>query len=230
MKKQYITLILVFFIISCSNQSKDKQLTGIQIERTDTFQKEILVDSSKVLQFNCVISERFSQLALYLDTIGYSFDTLRLNKTYTLLKKSSRLNIKNHYFYNYKLQETVPFRMIYQDSSYFEDQINIEVLKKTQSVIAYFFSKRTPDIKYGKKWYIDGVAEEWKFPNNNSAKTAAIELSSIVESVYFNVSAFICYVDNYMYVFSSRSSAYMNSINPIFKKFALNNKATITTK
>ncbi|MBK8874628.1 MAG: hypothetical protein IPN13_12170 [Bacteroidetes bacterium] len=65
--------------------------------------------------------------------------------------------------------------------------------------------------------FADGIVEEWKFPDSKSARLAAKELGEKEEMVFVLCTGFICYIENYMYVFHSRAINFMYSIDLCLK-------------
>ena len=223
-----IGFILVF--VSCSNNSKYKQTNNIQLLNLDKSQQNnIVLDSLKRIKTNSLISDRFLKFAKLLDSIGYSSDTIRLNKTYNISNNSKRFIIDNYSFYDYNIKQFIQIinGLLDSDSKRKDKiQISLKDLEKAQSVFCYFYTKKTPEILNKEKWFIDGIIYELKFKDVNIARNNAIFISNINEIYEFG-STFICYIDNYIYIFHSRLSAFSTAFNHIYKYFLVNNKAIV---
>lgn len=220
---------------SCDSSDKNAPLTKeiLTEKRADSI--STLVKDSVVSTYNpvdTVVTKRLLSFVSYLDSIGFNYDTNRLKKIYGGHSKNIRYNINNHFFYASTPETSglsTYFNNFAKDKKYEQAwHIDTEKLKKSKSIIWYFFSELKPDQFNGEKWYTDAIIEEWKFNDSSSAKAAATEIGAIAPRLYFNVGAFVCYVDNYMYIITSRSTGTMYTIKPVFKAFATRNNVTIT--
>jgi hypothetical protein len=64
--------------------------------------------------------------------------------------------------------------------------------------------------------------------DSNSAKIASIEMGRLQAYVFMNSGAFVCYKDNVMYVFYTKSAGFKNQIKFIFDKFLFDSQAIRT--
>jgi len=161
-----------------------------------------------------------------MDSAGYSCDTNRAEKGYNFMSRKNRLIIKDYYFYDTHLKNT-QVGIFYNDTLFAKSfPIDLNIFNKVSKITSFFFVVKTPEIRYGEKWFIDGILEEWKFPDSLTAKTASINLGNNEGLNNIDAGTLICNKDNYMYVFTSRNTSFMYTIEPFFQKFATDNKTS----
>lgn len=181
-----------------------------------------------------LLTNTFAGLLKILDTSGYAFEPDRIGKTYSYRSFDRPTNACGYTLFQYDTKSsalTIYFHEFDGDTSrHGEYYLDIRLLEKNQRILSYYFTRKIPEMTGDSKWFTDGVVEEWEFPDIASAANAAMCLAFNPGYYYLNVSAFICYKKNYMYIFTSRASGFMYSIRPIFKQFVNNNKMTETTK
>lgn len=193
-----------------------------------------------------IATKEFLDLVTFIDSCGYKSDTLRAGKTYEHHDPSQIKAVKDYFFYNVKLKDTPPYRtrdFLFRRAENInsEDTINQQrmdewrerwemnysLLEKVQRIIAYFYVIKQPIAGNGLKTYIDGIIEEWTFPDSVSAKNAAEDLAEKETMVYVNRGAYVCYLENYVYVFHSRSAGFYTPLKKFRDYFAAKNKAII---
>jgi hypothetical protein len=229
-------IIMLFVLASCGDLDENNVSTdGIKPQKSTDSILTTSKDSIRVISdpYDTLVTKRLLGFAIYLDSIGFNCDTNRLKKIYNSYSKKPRYNINNHFFYS----STSKTGGLYYYFNYFiknkkddpEWSLDTVTLHSYKSITWYFFSELKPDEANGEKWYTDGIIEEWNFKDSSSAKIVAKDLGRIAPLPYFNVGAFVCYIDNYMYIITSRSSGSMWTLRkPVFKEFATRNKVTIT--
>lgn len=236
--RRLTTIFSLLFLISCSDQSTDKQSVHKQIIIKDTTSQQANTVDTLMPQ---ITTDRFLRLVEFFDSSGFHFDTPRFKKTYKYSDNAKVHKIDNYIFYDISFEKTIPYEHIKRcDNDTSEHMknwcakwgLNLNNFEKAEKIIQYFFvDKNVNSPTYrGEKYFVDGIIEEWKFPDNNSAKRASEDLGTKQEMVYVNRGGFVCYLDNYMYVFHSRASNFMYSLKPLFKTFVTNNKAIKTNK
>lgn len=236
------TIFLFLFLISCSNQPTENHSGETTTEKKDSslIHGTIKVDTLATQHVNAT-TDRFVKLVKFIDSSGYSFDTTRAyefrNSEVRKSKSVKLLFIDNYVFYDIPYQQTIPYyyiKKVTNDTNHFQQEFYQKFLRssvafeKAQNIVGYFFTQKKPTSTL----HIDGMIEEWTFPDSNSAKRASEVLgeSDTQGILFFNCGAFVCYIDNYMYVFHTRAAGFMYSIKPIFKNFVTNNEATIASK
>ena len=228
MERTVILSFISLVLAACSSQPPDKLQTS-QLA-TDSSSSALPPDSlttSNISPYDTILTDRLMDFAKFADSSGFTCDTNRVKKTYPSLSTSKPINVDGFFFYDTPLNKTMLDNYLstsLNDTSLNKRfRINFSTFAKAQSIISYFFTRKTPDKAVKEKWFTDGIVEEWKFPDSTSASAASADLESKTEFIYFNVGAFICYKDNYMYVFTSRASAFMYAIKPLYKRFAKDN-------
>ena len=222
-------LLVICLFSSCGDNKSNKTISVIN---KDSLNIIIEKDSLKKIKSYSLISERFLKFAKLLDSIGYSCDTLRLNKTYNISNNSKRFIIDNYSFYDYSIKQFIQIinGLLDSDSKRKDKtQLSLKDLEKAQSVFCYYYTKKTPEIINKEKWFIDGIIYELKFNDINIARNNALFISKINE-IYELGNTFVCYVDNYIYIFHSRFSSIFTAYEQIYKYFLENNKAIVFKK
>ncbi len=238
----FSTIFLFLFLFSCSNQTTDKNSGEGPIENKDTTKTQQIIQADTLTNQNMsAATDRFLKLVKFIDSLGYSFDTTRAyefrNSEIRKSKSVKLLLIDNSVFYDIPYHATIPYyfsKELTNDTNHYQDEFYQKFLKscvafeKTQKIVGYFFTQKITTSNFR----IDGMIEEWSFPDNNSAKHASEVLSdSDTQSIlFFNCGAYVCYKDNYMYLFHTRAAGFMYSIKPIFKNFVMENNMTIASK
>lgn len=224
--------------------SKTPDTLTIQSETIDTS----ITDLQPVKQ---IVTKEFLDLVKYLDSLGFIGDSARFQKTYRRVNQQRPLKIENYLFYELTLEETVPILehdFLVGDRTAFEEnrmdstelkrwnewrerwEINKPLLVKVEKIIAYFYVEKSLFDGTGSGTYYDGIIEEWKFPDIQSAKDAADDLSKKETMVYINRGAYICYLDKYMYVFHSKSAGFYTPLKKFVNYFSDKNNATIPNR
>ena len=212
--------------MACTSQNKEK--SEVEIVSNDSSVKSVPqtneLSLSKKTSSDTIITDRLLAFAQFIDSSGYSCDTNRAEKAYNFMSRKNRFNIMGYYFYDTHLKNT-QVAIFYNDTLFAKSfPIDLNIFNKVKKITSYFFVVKRPEIKYGKKWFIDGIIEEWKFPDSLTAKSAAINLGKNEGLNNIDVGTLVCSKDNYMYVFTSRNSSFMYIIQPFFEKFAAVNK------
>ena len=198
-----------------------------------------------------IVTKEFLNLVKYLDSLGFIGDSARFQKTYRHVNQQRPLKIENYLFYELTLEETVPILehdFLVGNRTAFEEnrmdstelkrwnewkerwEINKPLLEKVEKIIAYFYVEKSLFDSTGRGTYYDGIIEEWKFPDTQSAKNAADDLSKKETRVYINRGAYICYLNKYMYVFHSRSAGFYTPLKKFVNYFSDKNNATIPNR
>lgn len=158
-------------------------------------------------------SDFFVEFIRDLESEGYLFDTLRFNKSYGgklgYSGNAKPFEKSGFIFYNVPLIETAPY--YYQEKNP-EIGLDFSGVKKIRT---YYFASQT----YNKGNKPDGIIEEWLLETDTIAKTLAKQLALEESKIYSNRGAYICYKENLIYIFHSRSVAYYDQIKPIFNDF-----------
>ncbi len=162
------------------------------------------------------------QFAAYMDSMGFIYDSTRMHKTYPYCDLSSPTLINKYYFFNYTFEQSSLSLYLNENNppdTTFENAIDLRLFNKVKSITAYFFTRREAEKTYYEKYFIDGYIEEWVFDDSVAAAKAAANLSTHNCYVYFNTCAFICSLNNAMYVISTRSAGFMYALRPYVKWF-----------
>lgn len=182
-------------------------------------------------------TRRFLSLAQHMDSSGFSFDTARFRETYTdstmTFLYDSMIVVNNFVFYRGPLSGTIPYwynqktRIKIEYSPYELPRLDFKLFEKVEGITAFFFVQKQPISINGVKYSADGVIEEWKFPTEQSARDAAVNIGKIETKVYVNRGAYICWVDCFMYIFHTRAVSFYGHQQIFFNQFVQRNNAKI---
>lgn len=246
-----INIIAIFSIIACANPPKNNclknELDSLSITKNDTSITKILGTSS----MEQTITKDFLDLIEFIDSSGFIFDTIRFRKTYRSSYQLQPIRFDKYFLYKLKFEETVPIQEFANgikrmdeidkelyDTSHFKvkDDWKLKwepkyaLLEKVESVYQYFYIDKSFHSKNSIGTFNDGLIEEWKFPDANSAREASNDLALKTKMIYVNRGAYICYKDKYMYIFHSRSAGFYTPLKNFLEYFENMNNATIPYK
>jgi hypothetical protein len=173
-----------------------------------------------------LVSGRFVRFAQFLDSLDYCCDTIRLKKTYDLDPAQKRISIKGYLFY---LGSAESFLKEYGRDKLPADSagsfLDNRIMGKCLSSATYFYTQKKPlDTDQRGKWFVDGLIDEWKYPNSTAAQMAAKELTSKVVTMFPNSTFLVGRIDNCLYSLTSRSSRFTSIQEKLFKHFMGVNK------
>lgn len=193
------------FIASCSVPVDKKANSDFTADTNKTGDNIVTADSLTISKRADGPSALFLAMTNYLDSTGYSFDTIRINKV-------SYFSNKNAVVFNDKVfyKITLPHHSIFHLFNSFKQgydcvdttKIKKNLFYKAKNIYGYFYceKKRTDELLR------DGAIEEWQFENENEADEAAIELGRIRAVVFFFTSSYITRTKNCVYVFHNRGA------------------------
>jgi hypothetical protein len=236
--KKIIPLIILAVLTNCGGTDKNTASTKEAITQNYGDRSSLVLTDSLISSHSAadtIVTTRFLNFVSYLDSVGFNCDTNRLNKTYGHYSRINKYSFNNHFFYS----STPRTSGLGTYFSYFEKAgknypdrtLDTTIFRSCNSVIWYFLSALKPDQVDDQKWYTDAIIEEWEFKDSSSAKTAAKEIGNKATWLYYQRGAFVCYIDNYVYIMTSRSTGTMYTIRkPVFSAFAARNKVTNTNQ
>lgn len=234
--KKIIPLIILAVLTSCGGSDKNTASTKEAITQNHGDSSSFVLTDSLISSRSAadtIVTTRLLTFVSYLDSIGFNCDTNRLNKTYGHYSRINKYSINNHFFYS----STPRTSGLSTYFSYFEKAgknhpdrtLDTTIFHSCKSVVWYFLSALKPDQGDDQKWYTDAIIEEWKFKDSSSAKTAAKEIGKKATWLYYQTGAFVCYIENYVYIITSRSVGIMYTIRKsVFSEFVIRNKVTNT--
>lgn len=217
-------VVASMFLFACADQQPSReaqQEIDVPVpEKTDTTTAKI----ADTVAYK--ITDRFLALVEFADSLGYLYDTARYKWTYSgRYPDSAKIDVINHYvFYEISYLETVPYEQVErcENVKSVRDQkwctrwgLNSTHFDKVERVMQYYFKAKTP-VHYTTE---DGIMEEWNFSDSKSAKKFADSLGRKETMVYANRGAYVCFIDNYVYTFHSRSAGFYTPLKWFFTHF-----------
>ena len=160
-------------------------------------------------------TEPFRILTDTMEYMGWIADTNRLKKVdiYNNLKNSKTQKFNNKIFYKIDLAEHLIFTWE-NSGNHTADSLNYRLFEKAKSIWAYFYRNKSDKITIR-----DGVIEQWEFDNENTAKSALQNLKQVYPLPYFNTQPYYLQVENYLFIFNTRASAFSYSQEEIYEIF-----------
>lgn len=228
------TILFFLFAISCANQNTEKPL----VESNSSNQDTVLTESPeagkiKPADLDKIVSDRFLNLIKSIDSAGFIFDTIRYKKVNEPKHPDNLVinQIENYLIYTIPLKETVPYQHIEKcESGSMHSKewcekwfLSKEKFVQVKNISQYYFREKKPT----NSTTVDGIVEEWTFQNIETAKEVAENLGTTESMVYVNRGAYICYIENYVYIFHSRSAGFYTPLKIFFKQFSANYHAQI---
>ncbi len=217
-KKQFGYLIFILFI-ACQSNQKNEAIEEIPKSKEDTVVNQTISEEKKtVVDTLPKPSIPFQEFTLYLDSIGYSSDTIRARKIATWQNNELPLILVNNKPF-FKIDPSNHHILSSEESlkgNYRYDSLTVNYLafKKAISIFTYYYRENVKS-----KFIADGTIEEWNFKTDTEAKAALRELDKIKDLYYFNTRSYSFQADNYMYIFHTRASAFELPLKRIYTKF-----------
>jgi len=182
-------------------------------------------------------TNRLITFAKYLQSVGYYCRPASPIRN-TNLDKSKLLTYDKFHFYQipFSQNEVNSHRPISNHKTESEELqnwgLNLENFSCAHQIIQYRYyygeKKSNSSSNIERRTSTHGFIEEWEFADSNAAKVASMELGVKQNYVYMNRGGFVCYKDNYMYVFYANASGFMGQTRHLFEKFLHDYQATKT--
>lgn len=197
-------LTIVFVLTACDNTPpKDNKVT-VTMEQVDLVAPP--VDS--VETFSVDKSDKPSSLFLdmtnYLDSIGYTFDSVRIKKV-SYFNNRDCFTFDKKIFYQLTPKRTMVFStlpFIQKNCNVDTATINFSVFKPVKYIFGYFYCDKNRSSDFIR----DGVIEEWLFSSDKEAENAAIEINRIKRCVYFNSASYLSRYGKSVFIFHNRAA------------------------
>lgn len=219
---------LVLFLVACGQEKGDPSANkGQELSKKRT--ERITVQDSKEEDEKGEekeVSKEFGILVAYIDSIGFTCDTGRFEKTYgQAYERSFQRN--GHHFYEFAFEETAPIKEASMGSRSERVDVDKELLGEVERILAHFHVDQRLFEEEGRGSFPDGIIEEWRFPDSTKAERAAEWLAQRESFLYINRGAYICYLRNRMYVLHSRSAGFYTHLKRAWKHFGKREKVKI---
>jgi len=235
--------------VACSDRETNNQ----ENKKVDTLRSKTETIASETTDLQSeqqIVTIDFLDLVKHIDSSGFIGNSARFQKTYRRVNNQRPVKIDDYLFYELTLEETVlvlEHRQHVRERDEYEMErenpnttqqkwwqnwknhwkLNFELFEKVEKITIYFYVEKSLLDGTGNGIYYDGIIEEWEFPDAQSAKDAAEDLSRKNRMVYVNRGAYICYLDKYMYVFHSRSAGFYTPLKGFLTYFTDKTNATI---
>lgn len=251
MKNLICIIIAIFFAIACSEENQNAPSNKISVDTTKkrlntslVIPKDSIIEEEKEERF---LTTELLELAKKIDSSGYLYDSIKLRKSYRHFDSVKILTLDGYLFYETKITNTVPFttlksvrsrvgRKAKEDMDSLELQefhvrkakmvMDVNLLEKVQSIYSYHYVLKKTTTSGPLRTFEDGIIEQWQFESKEVAKMAGEEIGKKAVFAYFNRGAHVCYLNNYVYIFHSRASAFYTTLEKFFDWFVKINKAT----
>lgn len=221
----FTLFLLVVFITAC-NSGYESPVEGAN-PSMDTFAViEDDITTPETIVEDTIIHPRFMALARYLDSIGYAYDLARYDKIYGgrhSTKKDINNNVRyvdGYPFIKIDFQHSLIHQYAASNSYGFSNHngsrwdIDTLMFDKVVHIMLYFAQE-----KEHSNFRVDGIIEQWHFPDTLSAYKAAKELGLKSSYVLWKTGAHVSWAGNDMYIFRTRACAFCHIIEKWHKHF-----------
>jgi hypothetical protein len=205
--KKIIGTILFLLAVCCNNEG-NKSRIGYRVDK-----------AAKTVQtwdsLSDIPTRNFVTIVRLLDSLEYSSDATRSNKSrnYKEIVESEVRFFDGFPFYKIDKEKT---KILWWNTlvRQKEDSIETKIFEEAESVWGYFYSKT--ETRY---LTVDGIIEQWTFPDNTTAETALDDLRSFYPLPYFNTEPYYLTDGKFLFVFHTRASAFSYRQKEFFNKF-----------
>lgn len=192
------------FIASCSVPTDKKTDSNNTADTNKMVDNIAAVDSSSISKKADGPSSLFFEMTNYLDSLGFSYDTVRIKKAGYFSNKNVFV-YNDKCFYNIKLPNHQAFHLVGFTNNYDgidTSKIKKELFYKAKHIYGYFYCEKIKKDETIR----DGVVEEWQFENESDAENAGLELNRIKNVAFFYTASFVTRTKNNIYIFHNRGA------------------------
>ncbi|HKC68856.1 MAG TPA: hypothetical protein VKG26_11545 [Bacteroidia bacterium] len=219
-KNILLLLVLAFVINACNNNPPKENKVTVTMKQIDLVAP--LVDSVETtsLDNSNQPSRLFIDMTNYLDSIGFTYDTMRIKKVNYFNNHDCFIS-DTKVFYNLTPKKTMVFstlRFIQTCCNIDTATINFSVFKPVKNIYGYFYSEKIKSDDF----ICDGVIEEWQFSSDKEADNAAIEINRIKRCVYFNTASYLSRYGKSLFIFHTRASGFSHILKKTVNRFKNN--------
>ena len=230
MNTYYVILFSLFFFYACSPSTE--QVNSAVQEQQIPLTQDSIVDAITKEQPTQWVKPIFVDLARFIDSAGFIGDSARRAKTYNFkapLQKTDKYNFYTIDFEQHPVNYHITEILSEKRDTEWGKQWHVDSLlfNIVENITLYFYVNKKLFTNSSTGWNEDGLIEAWTFENSTQAKNAAMQLAQKQTMVFVNRGAYICYLDNQMYVFHSRAAGFYTPLKRFFKHFTTQNNATI---
>lgn len=249
--KTLTCIVLALFILACTNERQKEQTPRSSTDTSKViYEDAIFLKSDTLKKKESKITNEFKVLIEYLDSVGYVCDTIKAQKSYRYLDSLIIIRAYGYSFYKINLRNTVPFyhlKRVAKHIEYYEKQvldssqlarheawktkmfIDLKFLEGVEDIYSYHYVAKKSATSGSSKTFKDGIIEQWRFTSKEAAKRAAEEIGAKETWIYINRGAYVCYLENFVFIFHSRSAGFYTPLKQFFKRFIKNNTAIQTS-
>lgn len=222
MKKLLLLLPLFYSFISC-NDSPTISKENIAIK--DTLVYIPTPPSGKIVPpAPPVVPQPSSKLITFtkeIEKMNWVDDTARLHQVaiYPQLPREQVLFFEEQAFYPIPFEQSKIYRFYHTGYGRDTTLIDLKILSQATNIWGYFYRKIPVET-----WNTDGVIEQWAFPDTTLAQKAYEMISDrkVASMLYFNIRPYFTRVENSLYIFHARASAFSYHQKEVFELFTSN--------
>lgn len=220
---RYFLFVMLLLLISCNERQEQKhEYVEIAAVKKDSV-ISVVVDSLKHKSKE-ILKKVDQPLPVFIDFVSkiqkdkWRFDVQRRKKvsSYDFLDDNNITYFNEIPFYKLSFEDSAISKDEYYMESYpeyfegFDAGLNAEV----NSIWCYFY--RGDKINYT---ISDGIIEQWKFDDINSATKFYMQINQVADIIYFNTSPFLYRLDNFVFIFHTRAMAFSYDQKSVFESF-----------
>lgn len=222
--KKLLMCMWLTVLFSCGENEKDSVAVGSSRQDTtsDTMTRPV-VDKDKP-------TERFIDLVNYIDSAGYTWDSVRYMKKIRYADYREKKVIDSYLFYKMGFNDTplswynnpdkeaakANNKGCLLDESYFAD---------CKMIWGYVYVQKGFNAAKD-DFSVDGFIEEFEFSSIPQADSALNEIDRKKGMVFFFTGSYCCRVDRFLYIFNTRAGAYP-VLEGFYKYFVKENDAVV---
>jgi hypothetical protein len=225
----FIIILFLVILLSVIFHKQDENTPAVNSQKLstkDSVSNTVFSPAVKSKLEREFITDRFYKIVKIIDSSGYYADSIKYRLSYQYPDSAKIHVIDSDIFYEIPLSQSMPYFM-YQNHLYNSKREDYDIYKSVKNIVCFhFIRKEESEIFYGdEKWFPDGIVEEWTFPDSISARLAAEDYCKSSGLIIFNSGAYLCYIDNYMYVFYSRAAIFTGFVKIFYERFIKDNNA-----
>lgn len=220
---RYFLFVILLLLISC-NERQGQKHEYVEIESVKKDNVAFVAIDSLKYKPKGVLEKVDQPLPIFIDFVSkiqkdkWRFDVQRRKKvsSYDFLDDNDIIYFNEIPFYKLDFEDSAISEHKYYMEYYPEyfDGFDVELNAQVNSIWCYFY--RGDKINYT---ISDGIIEQWKFDDANSATKFYMQINQVADIIYFNTMPFLYRKDNYVFIFHTRAMAFSYDQKRVFESF-----------
>lgn len=153
-----------------------------------------------------------------IEKMNWVDDTARLHKVkiYPQLPRENVLFFEGQAFYPIPFEESKIYKYIHHPIQSKKRVLDVELFRQVNNIWGYFYRKQPVETSNP-----DGIIEQWEFADSTLAQQAYEMISDplLAMFIYVNTRPYFTRIDNSLYIFHARASAFSYYQKEVFELF-----------